>query len=157
MKSLSLFRHAKTERESASGRDFDRALTERGQADAERMGDEMRRQGLQFDRILASPAKRSIETVEGANLQAADYDERIYDAATDRLLEIMRSVDDGVVRLMMVGHNPGFEHLASRLTGDTLEMPTGSLVEIELRVDRWRDVEKGSGRQVRFIKPKKLD
>ena len=157
MKSLSLFRHAKTEREAASGRDFDRALTQRGKGDAKRMGDEMRRQGLCYDLILASPARRSVETVEGANLQAADYDEGIYDAATSRLLEIMRSVDDGVVRLMMVGHNPGFEHLASRLTGDNLEMPTGSMVEIELRAGRWRDVENGSGRQVRFIQPKKLD
>ena len=33
MKRLILFRHAKTERTSASGEDFDRALTERGKAD----------------------------------------------------------------------------------------------------------------------------
>ena len=33
MKSLALFRHAKTEGESSSGRDFDRELTDRGQED----------------------------------------------------------------------------------------------------------------------------
>ena len=58
---------------------------------------------------------------------------------------------------MLVGHNPGFERLASRLTGVDLEMPTGSLIEIELPVDRWRDVEDGSGRQISFIRPKELD
>lgn len=154
MKSLSLFRHAKTERDSPSGRDFDRALTKRGKRDAEHMGGEIRRQGLGFDLILASPARRSVETLERANLQAADHDDRIYDAEASRLLEITRGVDDGVDRLMMVGHNPGFEQLASRLIGDDLEMATGSLIEIELPVDRWRDVENGSGRQVRFIRPK---
>jgi phosphohistidine phosphatase len=157
MKSLSLFRHAKTERHSASGRDFDRALTERGQGDAERVGEEMRRQGLQFDLILASPAQRSVETVKGAGMSSPEYDERIYDASTSQLLKIVHAVDDGVDRLMMVGHNPGFERLASRLICDDIEMPTCSVIEIELAVERWRDVENGSGRQVRFIQPKKLD
>ena len=157
MKNLSLFRHAKTERDSPSGRDFDRALTERGQRDAGRVGEEIRRLELRFDLILASPASRSVETVEIAGLPSPDYDERIYDARTSQLLDIVRGVADGVDRLMLVGHNPGFERLASRLTGVDLEMPTGSLIEIELPVDRWSDVEDGSGRQISFIRPKELD
>ncbi len=36
-------------------------------------------------------------------------------------------------------------------------MPTGSLVEIELPIDHWRDVGSGTGRLVRFLKPKELD
>ena len=55
---------------------------------------------------------------------------------------------------MLVGHNPGFERLASRLTGQELEMPTGSLLEIQLPIDRWAD--SGSGSPIRFLKPKEL-
>jgi phosphohistidine phosphatase SixA len=55
----------------------------------------------------------------------------------------------------MVGHNPGFERLASRLLGNSIEMPTGSLVEIELSIEDWADAE-GGARMVRFIKPKEL-
>ena len=40
MKTLYVLRHAKTERDSESGRDFDRALTERGWRDAELVGRE---------------------------------------------------------------------------------------------------------------------
>ena len=157
MKSLSLYRHAKTEKESASGRDFDRELTERGLRDSERVGAELGRLALSFDLILASPARRSIGTVEGARLPAPTYEERIYDAPASRLLDIVRQVDDGIERLMLVGHNPGFEHLTSRLTGEEIEMPTGSLIEIELPVERWKDVVEGNGRKVRFIQPKSLD
>ena len=156
MKTLALFRHAKTERDSATGRDYDRALTERGQNDSGRVGAEIRELGLHFNLVLASPARRSAETIELAAVPSPTFDERIYDASAGQLLEIVREVDDGVDRLMMVGHNPGFEHLASRLVGNEVEMPTGSLIEIELPRDRWRDVEEKDGRPVRFLKPKEL-
>jgi len=58
---------------------------------------------------------------------------------------------------MLVGHNPGFERLATLLVGELMEMPTGSLVEIELPAKLWRDVQAGSGTIVRFLKPKELD
>lgn len=155
MKSLTLFRHAKTERDSTSGRDFDRRLIERGQNDSKRMGEEIRALGLEFDLTLSSPATRAAETAELAGL-APRFDERIYDAASSELLAIVQSADDGASRIALVGHNPGFERLASRLIGQFVEMPTGSIIEIDLPVDRWADVDDGNGRVVRFIKPKDL-
>jgi phosphohistidine phosphatase len=154
MKTLALFRHAKTERESSTGYDFDRMLTDRGQRDAGKIGDRVRALELVFDLVLASPARRSAETVEYAGLRSPRLDERIYAASSKQLLGIVQEVGDEVGRLLLVGHNPGFERLASRMTGVDIEMPTGALVEIELPVDHWRDVEAGCGRLVRFIKPK---
>lgn len=155
MRSLTLFRHAKTERESDTGRDFDRRLNERGRNDAARMGREIRKLGLKFDLVLSSPASRAAETAELAGL-SAQYDERIYDASMKQLLDLARNGDASIVRLLMVGHNPGFEQLASLLIGAPVYVPTGSLAEIELAVDGWANVERGSGRLVRFIKPKEL-
>lgn len=155
MKSLTLFRHAKTERDSATGRDFDRRLIERGQRDSKRMGQEIRALGLEFDLVLSSPAARAAETAELAGLTPR-FDERIYDAASAELLAIAQSADDGINRLAMVGHNPGFERLASRLLGHDVEMPTGSLVEIDVPVDRWTELGDGNGRLARFVKPKDL-
>ena len=60
MKSLTLFRHAKTERDSTTGRDFDRRLMERGQRDSERMGQEIGELGLEYDLVLSSPAARAV-------------------------------------------------------------------------------------------------
>src|SRR5262245_4491539 len=129
MKSLTLFRHAKTERDSDSGRDFDRRLADRGLRDARRMGQERRTLGLEFDLVLSSPAARAAETAELAGLPAR-YDQRIYDASAGELLAVAQEAEATITHLMMVGHNPGFERLASRLIGASLEMPTGALVEI---------------------------
>ena len=155
MKSLTLFRHAKTERDSTTGRDFDRRLIERGQQDSRRMGQEMRTLGLDFDLVVASPAARAAETAELAGL-APRYDERIYDASSGELLAIVQGAPEEVGRLALVGHNPGFERLASRLIGQDVEMPTGSVVEIGIPVDHWADVGDAKGRLIRFVRPKEL-
>ncbi len=156
MKSLTLLRHAKSERDSPDGSDFARSLSERGRADAARMGEEIRKLGLGYELVLASPAQRVIETLEGVGGFAPSFDERIYNASTGELLGIVQAVDDSVERLMLVGHNPGFERLASRLSHSALDFPTGALVEIELPIDRWRDAGEGSGELVRFLRPKEL-
>jgi phosphohistidine phosphatase len=156
MKILTLFRHAKTERDSTTGRDFDRQLNERGEQDSPRIGEEIRRLGLEYDLVLSSPARRAAQTAQLAGL-APQYDERIYDASAGDLLAIVQETDDVTGRLMMVGHNPGFERLASRLIGEDLEMPTGSLAEIELPIEAWSDAGDGRGRLIRFLKPKELD
>lgn len=155
MKTLTLFRHAKTERDSDSGRDFDRRLIDRGRDDSKRMGEEISELGLAFDLVLSSPAARAAETAELAGLEVR-FDERIYDASTGDLLEIVGAMDDEIERLAMVGHNPGFERLASRLIGQGIEMPTGSLAEIAIPVQRWSEAAEANGRLTRFLKPKEL-
>ena len=155
MKSLTLFRHAKTERDAESGRDFDRRLAERGQRDAKRMGAEIVELGLNFDLALSSPAARAAETSEIAGLSPR-YDQRIYEASARELLGIVQEADNEVARMIMIGHNPGFEQLASSLLGHPVDMPTGALVEIELPVDRWNDTGGATGRLARFISPKEL-
>ena len=156
MKSLTLLRHAKSERDSPDGSDFARSLNERGRADAARMGEEMRKLGLPYDLVLASSAQRVVETLDGVGGLSPRFDERIYNASTAELVNIVRESDDSIDRLMMVGHNPGFERLAGQLTHSAIDFPTGALVEIELPIDQWRDAGNG-GRLVRFIKPKELD
>ena len=116
MKRLTLLRHAKSERDSPTGADFDRTLNDRGRADAGRMGQKMRDLDLTFDLVLASPAQRVVETMEGVAGLSPQYDRRIYEASTESLLDIVRSTDDQVGSLLLVGHNPGFEQIAARLT-----------------------------------------
>src|SRR3990170_6860029 len=152
MKTLFLLRHAKAERDSPDGSDFARPLSARGWRDAARMGKEMRRLGLRFDLVLASPARRVTETVEHAGKLAPKLEPRIYEASSRQLFELVRSADDSVESLLMVGHNPGFEELAARLTDGAIEdFPTAALAEIHLPADQWCDVEMGSGRLKRFV------
>lgn len=158
MKRLTLLRHAKAERDSLDGSDFGRPLNERGRRDAARMGVEMRRLGLRFDVVLASPARRVVETVEQVGELAPTFEPRIYEASSRQLHDLIRSTDDSVESLLMVGHNPGFEQVAAQLAANGVEdFPTAALAEIELSIENWSDVKGGSGRLVRFVEPTDLD
>ncbi len=169
MKILTLLRHAKSGWDDPVTRDFDRPLNPRGRRAARTVGREMKAQGLAFDLVLASKARRVIETLDEVESAYGplepDYDERLYLAGTGTLLEIVRRAPD-VERLLLVGHNPGLEELALRLSrhdADPLraevavKYPTGTLVEIELPIDRWSDVAEGEGRIARLIRPRDLD
>ena len=64
MDRLILFRHAKAERDSESGDDFDRPLAPRGRSEAKAMGEQLAALGFRPDLVLISPALRTRETWE---------------------------------------------------------------------------------------------
>ncbi len=169
MKTLTLLRHAKSSWADSSRRDFDRPLNDRGRQAARAMGREMKALDLVFDRIVASPSARTVETIaalaegHGGRFDA-EHDARVYLASPGTLLRIVREADDAYRRLLLVGHNPGMERLALLLSrGGELhdriadKYPTGALAEIALPVVRWREVGEGSGTLTRFIRPRDLD
>jgi phosphohistidine phosphatase len=170
MKTLTLLRHAKSGWDDPAGRDFDRPLNPRGRRAAGTVAAEMRRLGLAFDRAVASPARRVIETIEEVARTfgpiPASYDRRLYLAGPETLLEVVRETPDDVERLLLVGHNPGLESLALALAGDgtaslrealALKYPTATIAEIAFPAAHWREVGSGSGQIRRFIRPRDLD
>ena len=170
MKTLTLLRHAKSGWDDPVTRDFDRPLNRRGRRAARTVGAEMRKLGLAFDQVLASPARRVVETLEEVTETFGplepDYEQRLYLATTETLIELLRATDESVERLLLVGHNPGMECLALALSGGSdnalrgeieLKYPTGTLAEIALDVEGWWQVDGGCGKITRFIRPRDLD
>ena len=170
MKTLTLLRHAKSGWDDPVTRDFDRPLNRRGRRAARTVGAEMRKLGLAFDRVLASPARRVVETLEEVAETFGpiepEYEQRLYLATTETLIELLRATDESVERLLLVGHNPGMECLALALSGGSenalrgeieLNYPTGTLAEIALDVEGWWQVDGGCGKITRFIRPRDLD
>lgn len=168
MKILTLLRHAKSAWDDPIASDFDRPLNPRGRRAARTVATEMRRLGLGFDLVLASPARRVIETIEeveqGFGPLSPRYERDIYLASPDALLELVRRTDDGAGSLLLVGHNPGLESLALALAGPgalraALEekYPTATVAEISLPAERWAEVREGIGTLIRFVRPRDLD
>jgi phosphohistidine phosphatase len=168
MKTLTLLRHAKSGWDDPSLSDFQRPLNARGRSAARAMGREMRALGLAFDHIVASPAARVTETIiglaESYGALAPAYDEHIYLASLDALLDVVRATDDRHATLLVVGHNPGMERLALLLSRGgalhdevALKYPTGALAEIALPVEHWRDVAESGGTLTRFLRPRDLE
>lgn len=176
MKTLGLFRHAKSDWNDARLRDFDRPLNKRGRTGAGLMGLHIRDHGVLWKRILASPAVRVTETIELAAEAAGqtpplNWDRRIYLASSPTLMELLREQDgerDGAPEtILMVGHNPGLEDLIFDLVPDdgtsplrdSVEdkFPTAAFAILELQIDAWRDIEDGCARLVHLMRPRDLD
>ena len=139
MRELILLRHAHAEPASAGQADLDRPLSPEGLTEAEAAGRWLAEHKLVPDCVLCSPSRRTRETLE-AVLATVGYvdqrlDERIYDATPGTLAEV---VDEHrqTERLLLVGHNPGLEHLAALMhsgqSGDYRGMPPGGVVVLSL-------------------------
>lgn len=159
MKTLLLVRHAKSDWRAGLA-DHDRPLNERGLHDAPRMGAELRERGTTPDAIIASTATRARTTAAlmaaamGVADDAVTSDRALYNAAPDALLEAVRTHDDADETLMLVAHDPGMSALAALFTDTPIELPTCTVVEVTLDIDRWHDAAPAAGRVVRVDTPR---
>ncbi|HQY94891.1 histidine phosphatase family protein [Caldilinea sp.] len=166
MKTISIWRHAKAERPELYANDYDRPLTERGVKDAARMGAVIMRLDPAIDLIIGSPAARTAQTVQSLVTLldgAIDplWNAAAYLAAADTLLEMVKALPDDAQHVVLVGHNPGMEELASGLCGSTPEdvfvrMPTAALAHVSIDVSHWSMVRWGAGQLKLLLTPKIL-
>lgn len=172
MKVLGLLRHAKSDWDDLTLRDFDRGLNDRGRAGAALMGrhirDHGRDHGVAFDAVIASPAQRVRLTLEAAGLGLpVTFDEDAYLADAATLIDLLARHGDNARALLLVAHNPGLQELVLQLVppededalfGAVLEkFPTAAYAVLELAIDRWEDCAPGCGRLVHFARPRDLD
>ena len=172
MKTLTLFRHAKSGWDSPVARDFDRPLNARGVQGAKLMGVHAKQAGMEFDDIISSPAVRCLETLVGVwegygEILHTNWERRIYLATGVTLLDVVHDLPDDVSRVMMCGHNPGLEDLAMMLVPDTKgdelrealeeKYPTASIADVSIDVASWSDVKAGNATLTRFSRPRDLD
>ena len=141
---LYLLRHAKTNQQSPTGKDFDRRLLPKGHAQCALMQKHL--EGTQEVHILCSSAQRTRETLKGIDLSHLDVEFRddLYLCSRDTLLKAIwgcKSDND----LMVIGHNFGISDLAEYLLEDYIEMRTCELLVFDFDIDTWQEVFKGLG------------
>ncbi|NOQ14263.1 MAG: histidine phosphatase family protein [Methyloprofundus sp.] len=142
-KELLLLRHGKSDWNIGTS-DFNRPLNQRGKRNAQQMGEWLGEQKLLPDLIISSPAIRALSTAEivctamGLALDSIQTEKNIYEASLSGLRQILSHIPDSTQRLLLVGHNPGFESLLSYLApnipmpDDGKLMPTATLAYLQL-------------------------
>lgn len=166
MKKLGLLRHAKSDWGQSDKRDFDRGLNARGRRGAALMGAHIREHAVQWDRLIASPAKRVQLTLEAAALgPAPEWDERLYLASTDTIYSVLHDARGGAV--LIAGHNPGLGDMILDLVAPAREnalfdaakvkFPTAAFAIIELPIEDWADLRPECGTLIYFKRPRDLD
>jgi phosphohistidine phosphatase len=148
---LVVIRHAKA---GGGAVDRDRPLADRGVAEAPAVGRWLAQRRLAPDRVVVSPARRARQTWEltAAELDTAAepvLDDRVYRNTVEDLLEIVRETPAEVTTLVLVGHNPGVQDLATALDdgrGDdagrrelTTKYPTSGVAVFDVS-DAWAGV-----------------
>jgi phosphohistidine phosphatase len=174
MRRLLLLRHAKTETDSPTGKDFDRRLDDRGRLDAAAVGEWLKLHPPLPDLVCVSTAVRARQTwdamapaMSGSDAEpAVVHLDELYSAGPAELLSVIRAAaTDDPAHLMIVAHNPGLHELALALVGrgdDAARkaiddnLPTSGLATIEFPIEDWDDVAFRGGRLVSFISPKLL-
>ena len=139
MKRLLLLRHAKAVPATEPLVDIDRPLAERGDRDARRIGERLRRQQLHPTLILTSPAARALRTAQlvaeaiAYPRDAVSIDRRLYLAEPAATVEIIGAQNDAIKTLVVVGHNPGLTELVHQLlpTFEVDDLPTCAVVGLD--------------------------
>ncbi len=170
MRRLFLIRHAKAE--PAIGQDdYERALTERGRADARRVAAALAARGLLPDVLIHSGALRTKQTAE---IFAAQWPRRVrledelglYDATRAMLFERTRALSDRTGSVGLVGHNPGIAEIAMIFAGAGadaelrrigVKYPTCAVAVIDFPIDRWDAIDRKAGALKLYLTPGELE
>ena len=167
---LILLRHAKSEKAEPGMSDHPRRLNARGKNDAAVIGAYMARHGLVADLVLVSTAERTRQTWERVAAALSKpprvvYEDRLYNAAPEAIIALLKKTAPAVRSLLVVGHNPGLHEAARRLiaSGDVEArerlnegLPTSGLAVIDFASKDWRKLHPQGGRLERFVSPRSL-
>ncbi|KAI9013439.1 phosphoglycerate mutase family protein [Hyaloraphidium curvatum] len=168
---LLLLRHLKSSRDSPTPDDRDRPLSKRGRKAGPLVRAFLASRGPVPDAVVCSTALRARQTLELVRAAlggaAERFEDRVYEATREALAGVLR--EESAPTLLLVGHNPGMEELATWLTEGNPgndgkargrmedKYPTGALALLECDADTWGEaVKKGAWRVVRFTTPKEL-
>ncbi len=160
---LWIVRHAKSDWSSAAATDFERPLNARGQRDAPRMAEWLRGQTdpatwiWTSDAVRARSTTRFVEQGFAAAQPTVIEDHRLYGAAPEEILAVLKETPADQDCAAVVAHNPGLTHLANLLTGTTVtdNLPTFGVVRLHLP-EPWSTLSFGGGRLDLFTSPKRL-
>jgi phosphohistidine phosphatase len=170
MLTLSLLRHAKSSWKNPTLPDRERPLASRGVADAPVMGRAMAERGIDPELILCSSARRTVDTLalvlpELKVEPKVVYEDSLYHPSPAEMLQMLRTIQPGADRVMIVGHNPEIQAFALDLIGSgpkhmrdrlTEKFPTAGLVVINFTAGLWSSIDVNSGSLNLFLTPKEL-
>lgn len=143
-------RHAKTERESWSGKDKDRRLAPKGinqVAELKTLLDL-----LPITAIRCSTAQRTRETAMACNpLIPITFSEELYLATLDQWKRMLSN--EAQDHMLYIGHNDGMSEYLTWLTGEHIHLQTGALVTVDFLGSDQRALGPGTACLIAYERP----
>ncbi len=165
MQTLMILRHAKAVPWYPGVDDFGRPLSDIGTGHAQKVADWICKQLDAPQSILCSPSQRTRETLsplldlDSGLKSVTRFESEIYGASSSRLNSILDYEFASADRILIVGHNPGFEMLAFDVIAPSeyqkiRRLATGTLVVVEFE-SGW-ETDAGKGKLRHKVRGKKL-
>lgn len=171
MRTLTLYRHAKSTWEDLSLDDMDREINQRGEKAAKAMGAYMAEQNISPNIVLCSSAKRTRQTLEltqpfFATEPTTLFEDKLYLAEPEDLMSEIEKTDNSHEHVMVLAHNPGLHILALSLTPkedknsrDLLKenFPTAAIAVFDFDdLNAWSDIQNQKSKLRLYMRPKAL-
>ena len=132
MHTLTLLRHAKSD-PSVDVTDRKRPLNKQGIRDAPVMAKRLQKRGYMPDIMISSYALRAETTAQifaealGVELM---LDKALYNVDEASVTDMIRSTDEEIQSLMLVGHNQTWELLSEYFTASDISIPACAFIHI---------------------------
>jgi phosphohistidine phosphatase len=160
MKKLYIVRHSQKVEEKFGQDDYDRELSENGILEAKQMAGVLKDKNISTDLIVSSPAIRTKQTAEiyaeelnyGKSIM---YNEVLYMAFVNELMETISYTFDTVETMVLIGHNPSLTALAITLIDFKEKFPMGGIMEIQFDCKSWIDISKENANLISYEYPNK--
>jgi phosphohistidine phosphatase len=165
---LWLLRHAKSSWDDPDLPDHERPLADRGRRAAGLVAAYLDEADVHPELVLCSSARRTRETLSlvlaslGPSFTVR-VDPTLYTFEAARLREQVTAIDDNIAAVLLVGHNPAIQDLASELAGAgsrlpdlRAKFPTCALACLDLEVGSWADVGPAVATLTAFVVPREL-
>ena len=153
---LLIFRHAKSDFDAAS--DHERVITEFGQQQARFMGELVKEKAIQPDLVICSSAYRAKQTMDLA-MTAGEWEcdssitDVLYNTTAGVVFELIKHFSDDDKTIMLVGHEPTWSEVASKLTADNISFSTAGMCGITFNTNSWQKVDASNLKEVWYEQP----
>ncbi|MEX1191457.1 MAG: histidine phosphatase family protein [Brumimicrobium sp.] len=130
---LFVLRHAKTERQSSSGKDFDRDINQKGFSQLGLMSNYLKDNYFENSfRVFCSSAERTRTTFneikDNLNYDKVTFHSDIYLPSLQELLLFIWKQNVSNSDILLIGHNDGLSDLCNYISDDNYLLPTCGLV-----------------------------
>lgn len=161
MKFLILARHGTAQDKLRATDDFERALTGKGKTECEFAGQRLKEMQVMPDLVMSSPATRALSTAIILSNKIIYPQNKIisvsplYEGKLRGIVSLLRSVNNNITSVMLVGHNPMFDELYAYLCErPSVSIKKGEVAALILNINSWSELNKNTGRYYFYIQQK---
>jgi phosphohistidine phosphatase len=145
-RTLIVMRHAKTEPQQISQKDFERNLLRKGEEDALGMSKNLALKNIIPETIIASSANRTQQTASivaetlGLNASKINLFQQLYLCDSEIIESTVAALPDELQTCMIVGHNPGVSDYIYEACPQIphIDLPTSGLVVLSGEAINWQ-------------------